>query len=274
MAPHFTARLCWKGTSSCLQQKRCFPGGAHITRIGGWVFLSPAECTSSPYRSHVCIKALLPFIEIVLPGCSPFEKEFPRAREPHHKLMSWHLPVSGPCINQYSHSFPKSFTLNRSYWANFKFPLHGGNWKFMALELLNGCGRSTFFSSRQQHLDSNSTKIVSIFSGDGVHWNIEKLIQVLCSSSCWATFQLKDWDHSGMDHRKFAFFFHHYPSSVLCDLEQVNQEQTVQNVRCLCLWIQREPSISYLEGCGLEVCASVSLCAFLTSRTDWTSICQ
>lgn len=70
-----------------------------------------------------------------------------------------------------------------------------------------------------------------------------------------------------MNHRKFAFcFLYHYPTSVLCDLEQVNQTQTVKNA----FGIQREPSISYTEGCGLELCASVSLYAFLPSGTDWT----
>lgn len=235
MAPSFAARLCWKGTSSCLQEKKVlFRRDPHYQ---GWVLIVSFFCWihSSPYRSHVCIKALLPFIEMVLPGCSPFEKELPRAREPYHKFMFWLLPVSGPFINQDSHSFPKSFPLHRSYWANFKFQ-NSTPWKLMALGLLNGCGRSTFFSNRQEHLDSNSTKIISIFYGDGVHWNIDKLIQVLCSSSCWATFQLKDSD-SGMKHRKFAFcFLHHYPPSVLRDLEQVNQAQTVKNVRCLCLW--------------------------------------
>lgn len=65
-------------------------------------------------------------------------------------------------------------------------------------------------------------------------------------------------------------FPYHLPTSVLCDLAEVNQTQAIQNViHLLPIGFKESQAFKHLGGSGLELRASVSPCDFLPSSTDW-----
>lgn len=137
--------------------KGAFKEGGALPGLGFDSFLPPLNASFSP---SFYLKALLPFVELVLPGCSSLAQDFPRVSEPHHELAFLKLPVfglQGSFMVQDSYSFPKSSIKVVEQISDFH---SGGNWKFVLPGLLNGCGRSTFSFKRctsgQEHLDSSS----------------------------------------------------------------------------------------------------------------------